>query len=52
VLGLVSVDSLKDLIAVTYSIVDGDDVENLALLFIKSELSLVRAMTATEVRSA
>jgi len=52
VLGLLSVDSFKDLIAVTYLIADGDDVENLALLFIKSELSLVRAMTATEVQSA
>ena len=52
VLGLVSVDSFKDLIAVTYLIADGDYAENLVLLFIKSELSLVRAMTVTEARSA
>ena len=52
VLGLLSVDSFKDLIAVTYLIAYGNDAENLALLFIKSDLSLVRAMTATEVQSA
>ena len=52
VLGLLSVDSFKDLIAVTYLIADGEDAQNLALLFIKSELTLVKAMTATEVGSA
>jgi len=46
-----SVFSFKDLIAVTHLIAYNGS-KKLALLFIKSELSLVKSMTTTEVRTA